>query len=237
MMDRINCALELKFDTSAAEGTFSGYGSTFGNEDYGGDVIVRGAFKETLAEWAGKGKLPKMLLQHGGFFGAAEDMIPIGKWTAMVEDSKGLQVEGKLIALDTDRGKGVYAAMKEGELDGLSIGYRAKEYTLGTKPTEPYRTIKKADLAEVSVVLFGMNPKAMITGVKSLLSNMTPIELRELEATLRDGGLSHRDAAKAIAGFKAYCRRDAGNPGTDPRDEDAAGLVAALQAAAQRIRA
>lgn len=236
MMDRINCALELKFDAGAAEGTFSGYGSTFGNEDYGGDVIVRGAFKETLAEWAGKGKLPKMLLQHGGFFGAAEDMIPIGKWTAMVEDSKGLQVEGKLIALDTDRGRGVYAAMKEGELDGLSIGYRVKEYTLGTKPTEPYRTIKKADLAEVSVVLFGMNPKAMITGVKSL-SDMAVRDWRDLEAALRDEGLSRGDAVKAIAGFKAYCRRDAGNPGTDPRDEDAAGLVAALQAAAQRIRA
>lgn len=236
MMDRINCALELKFDTGAPDGTFSGYGSTFGNEDYGGDVIVRGAFKETLAEWAGKGKLPKMLLQHGGFFGAAEDMIPIGKWTAMAEDSKGLQVEGKLIALDTDRGKGVYAAMKEGELDGLSIGYRAKEYTLGTKPTEPYRTIKKADLAEVSVVLFGMNPKAMITGVKGR-PDMAGIDLRELEAALRDEGLSRGDAVKAIAGFKAYCRRDAGRPGTDPRDEDAAGLVAALQAAAERIRA
>lgn len=235
-MDRHNCALELKFGEASQDGAFTGYGSVFGNEDYGGDVILRGAFKDTLSEWSAKGKLPKMLLQHGGFFGSAEDMIPIGKWTAMAEDSKGLHVEGKLIALDTDRGRGVYAAMKEGELDGLSIGYRAKEFTLGTKPTEPYRTIKKADLAEVSVVLFGMNPKATITGVKSLFA-LNANELRDLEAVLRDVGLSRGDAVKAIAGFKNYFQRDAGNPNPGPRDEGAAEMVAALKRAAERIRA
>jgi HK97 family phage prohead protease len=236
MMDRFSCPLEVKFDAGAVDGTFSGYGSTFENEDHGGDLIKRGAFSDTLKEWKSRGKLPKMLLQHGGFFGAAEDMVPIGKWTSMTEDSMGLQVEGRLFALDTDRGKGVYAAMKEGELDGLSIGYRAKEFSVGTKPGEPYRTIRKADLSEVSVVLFGMNPKALITGVKSRL-DVSTIDWRDLEAALRDGGLSRGDAVKAIAGFKGYFRRDAGETGTGPRDEDAAELVATLKRAADRIRA
>ncbi len=60
---RLNFGLtEVKFADGAAAGTFSGYGAVFSNEDYGGDVILPGAFTETLAEWKAKGKLPKMLV-------------------------------------------------------------------------------------------------------------------------------------------------------------------------------
>ena len=32
------------------DGTFTAYGSTFGNEDLGGDVVVKGAFQKSLQE-------------------------------------------------------------------------------------------------------------------------------------------------------------------------------------------
>jgi HK97 family phage prohead protease len=227
-MPRYNCKFEIKFAKDSAEGSFEGYGSTFGNEDFGGDVIQKGAFKDTLKEWSAKGKLPKMLLQHGGFFGPAEDSIPIGKWTGMKEDSTGLQVEGRLIAMETDRAKSIYAAMKEGELDGLSIGYRAKEFVVGTKPAEPYRTIKKADLLEVSVVLFGMNDKALITGVKS--DDIDSIEsLSDAEKFLREAAAFDRKTAVSfVSRLKRLARREAGGE----RE-----LVDALKSAAERIRA
>ena len=52
--------------------------------------------------------------------------------------------------------------MKEKTLDGLSIGYRAKDYTRGTKENEPRRTLKAVDLVEVSLVTFPANEAALL---------------------------------------------------------------------------
>jgi HK97 family phage prohead protease len=209
-IDRNQFGLEVKFaGGDQADGTFSGYGSIFGNEDHGGDVILKGAFRDTLRDWKAKGKLPKMLLQHGGFFGGVADMVPIGKWTAMEEDSKGLAVEGKLLALDSDLMKRVYPAMKEGELDGMSIGYRAKEFALGTKPGEPYRTIKRLDLLEVSVVLFGMNDQALVEDVKTEIDDLKT--LSDAEKFLREAGnFSRKNATAFVSRLARIAQREAG---------------------------
>lgn len=211
---------EVKFSTDdidAKTGAFSGYGAMFGNVDSYGDVIAPGAFKASLKEWGREKKLPPMLLQHGGWGMTDSDGLPIGVWTRMDEDNAGLKVEGRLINLDTDRGKSVYGAMKEGALDGLSIGYRAKKFTLGTKPDEPRRKLEMVDLVEVSVVTFPANGKARVRSVKAA-GDITTI--REFEDFLRDAGGFSREAAKAIAarGFKS----------ADPRDEDAGEAIAAL---------
>jgi HK97 family phage prohead protease len=173
-MDRI----EVKFapdDVDAKTGEFSGYGAVFGNTDSYGDVIVAGAFKSTLRAWRKEKKLPPMLVQHGGWMMSDMDAIPIGVWTEMEEDDHGLKVKGRLIALDTDRGKTIYGAMKEGALDGMSIGYRAKRFSIGTKPDEPRRKLEEIDLIEVSVVTFPANGKARVGAVKSArdLENLT----------------------------------------------------------------
>ncbi len=216
-MDRLRFDMEVKF-ASDKTGVFSGYGAITGNVDAGGDMLAKGAFKTTLREWEDKGKLPPMLLQHGGgFLGGVDDMLPVGKWNSMEENTKGLKVEGELFAMGTERGQYIYEGLKAGALDGLSIGYRAKEFTLGTKPHEPRRTLKSVDLVELSIVTFPMNDKARVGAVKS--GDIRTI--RQFEDFLRDvGGYSHA-AAKAIAkgGFKA----------TDPRDEDGADLAAMVR--------
>ena len=215
-MDRI----EVKFaaDDISAKGEFTGYGAVFGNLDSYGDVIQSGAFKRTLADWKKEKSQPPMLLQHGGWGMTDSDQMPIGKWTALSEDARGLLVEGRLINLDTERGKTVYGALKEGVLDGLSIGYRAKEFSIGTKPEEPRRTLKAVELVEISVVTFPANGKARVTAVKAAQDITT---LREFEKFLRDaGGFSHGQAkAIAASGFKA----------SDPRDEAEADIVALLR--------
>lgn len=207
-MDRLRLDMEVKF-ASDKSGVFTGYGAVTGNKDAGGDVIEKGAFRDTLREWQDKGKFPPMLLQHGGgFLGGAMDMLPVGKYTDMEENSKGLKLDGELFALNTERGQYIYEGLKSRALDGLSIGYRVKEFVMGTKPTEPRRTIKSLDLVEVSIVTFPMNDKARVGAIKSIKT------IREFEDFLRDvGGYSHA-AAKAIAagGFKA----------AEPRDEDEA---------------
>lgn len=233
-MDRLRMDVEVKFASDKA-GVFSGYGAIFGNLDAGGDMIERGAFKQTLREWEDKGKLPPMLLQHGGgFLGGADDALPVGKWTAMEENSKGLKVEGELFALNTERGTYIYEGLKAGALDGLSIGYRPKEFVMRSKPTDPRRTLKSVDLIELSIVTFPMNDKARIGAVKSITT------IREFEDFLRDVGGFSVAHAKAIAsrGYKAIdATRDAGDAPLDAAtcNSLAGRLFASLQPQTRRV--
>lgn len=183
--------------------SFEGYGSVFGNIDSYGDTIAKGAFAASLADWQTRGKLPKMLLQHGGAFGMnADDLIPVGKWTEMYEDDHGLYLKGRLFDVDTDRARATYAAAKEGELDGLSIGFQ----TIKSNRDEQsgIRTLSEVRLWEVSLVTFPANDAARVLDVRSQM----PTE-REFERFLRDAGFS-RTQAKAITscGYAA-AQRDA----------------------------
>lgn len=201
-------------------GRFSGYGAMFGNLDMAGDVIQAGAFQDTLGEWKARGKLPPMLLQHGGgmFGGTAEDMLPVGEWLSMQENRRGLQVEGQLFALGTEKGTYIYEGLKAGVLDGLSIGFQTREAVAGTRAGEPDRTLTNIDLWEVSIVTFPANPKARVTTVKAL----TVDTLRELERflhrDLEEIGFSERDAKRVIASLRKYLQRDAGETTGVQRD-------------------
>ena len=208
---------EVKLATDSKAGTFKGYLAVFGNRDSYDDVIEKGAFAQTLREWSKKGRLPPMLMQHGGgmFSGSVDNMLPPGLWTSMEEDSKGLKVEGRLIGLNTERGAYLHEAMKEGAIDGLSIGYRTRESRRGTQPGEPTRTLTNIDLREGSIVTIPANDRALVSSVKSVSLD----ELREFEAHLRDAGVSHKDAVMAIAclkKFDAWRFRDGG--AVSPRD-------------------
>lgn len=206
-MDRSFCKLgELKFAKDEVR-SFSGYGAVFGNVDFYGDVIRPGAFADSLAESKTSDRWPAMLSQHGGVF--ADDMMPIGVWTSLSEDGKGLLVEGVLA--DTPRGEEAYRLLKmqpRPALDGLSIGYRAKEWEVRTKPEEPRRTLKKIDLFEISIVTSPANPLARIDSVKA--ADMSEREIERLLA--RDAGFSRSEVRAFMRdgfnGLKAL--RDAG---------------------------
>jgi hypothetical protein len=194
---------------------FEGYGAYFNNTDAYGDVIAPGAFKRTLREARKSGQWPAMLLQHGNWLGG-DDNMPVGVWTGMEEDEKGLRVEGELA--DTQRGKDAYTLLKmkpRPAITGLSIGFIAKKFTLRTKPDDPRRTLEDIELMEVSLVTFPANPKARVTGVKAL-------DARGLEEALRSElKLSQRDAVSAIALMKKHLREEddddqVGREGPDP---------------------
>lgn len=232
--------VECKLASDGAAGTLSGYGAVFGNVDSYGDVIEPGAFKDTLRTWQAKGKYPKMLLQHGAMGVTADDMMPVGQWTSMSEDSKGLKVEGKLFALNTERGQYIYEGLKSGELDSLSIGYQTDAAYDTVKEGVTTRHLTKINLWEVSIVTFPANDKATISGVKAF----TPEQLRELEDDLRDGGLSRTDSKTAVSIFRKLALRDVGKPDFTPRDEvvpetdaDAAELLKAISGRTSAILA
>lgn len=182
--------------------SFEGYGAVFGNVDAYGDVIEPGAFAAYLSDAQNeKQAWPAMLLQHGGWGMTAEDLMPAGVWTDLGEDGKGLKSAGTLA--DIPKARDAYTLMKmkpRPAIDGLSIGYYAREWSERSKPDEPRRRIKRIDLVEISLVTFPANGKARVQGIKAIGETE-----REIEGWLmRDAGLSRREARIAInQGFKA----------------------------------
>ena len=138
----------------APSGLFEGYASLFGIVDAGRDEVVPGAFAASLQKRGAAGV--KMLWQHR----AAE---PIGQWTAIEEDRRGLRVTGRL-NLAVARAREVLALMRERAVDGLSIGFKAGRSAIDRKTG--IRRLYAVDLWEISVVTFPMLPQARITAVK-----------------------------------------------------------------------
>lgn len=226
-MERMQCRLgELKFAASGDTMTFEGYGAVFGNVDSYGDVIEPGAFAKYLSSVkSGESQWPAMMLQHGGWQMTAEDMTPIGVWTDLSEDGNGLRVAGKLA--DTPRGREIYTLMKmdpRPAINGLSIGYIAKEWEMRSKPDEPRRKLKRIDLLEVSPVTFPANSKARVSAVKSIEELSS---LREVEEYLSEYGMTKRQAVALISRIKGVGVGDlpdaSGGPG-DPVAELMASL-------------
>lgn len=136
------------------EGTFEGYLSVFGNKDCYGDIVEPGAFARTLKNKAESGKRFPILWQHDYY-------EPIGVFTEMIEDQKGLYVKGQL-TMTVKRAEDAYALLKDGALDGLSIGYDVvkKEFKDGC------RRLKEVKLYEGSLVTFPANDQATVLAVK-----------------------------------------------------------------------
>jgi len=169
-----------------ADGTVEGYGSVFGVRDNYDDVIAKGAFIQSLKDHKAAGTMPAMLWQH-------DADKPIGIWTEMVEDEKGLRIKGQL-AMETVNGKEAHALLKMGAINGLSIGFMSKQWAYD-RETE-VRTLTEIDLWEVSLVTFPANEKARVTNVKSADELQAP---KDAEKALRDAGFSKSDATAFVS--------------------------------------
>jgi len=134
---------------------FEGYLSVFGNVDYGDDVVVKGAFAEAVKDY--KGDTP-VLWQHNR-------NEPIGVFSEMKEDDKGLFVVGRL-PKDDDFVKGrVVPQLRVKSVKSMSIGFIATD----AEHDKGLRYLKAVDLMEGSLVTFPMNDKADITSIKAVV--------------------------------------------------------------------
>jgi uncharacterized protein len=132
------------------DGAFEGYASLFGQPDLGRDVVMPGAFAASLARRGPRGV--RMLWQH-------DPGEPIGLWLELAEDARGLRVRGRL-NLGVRRARDVHALMREGALDGLSIGFRVER--AAPDRVSGLRRLERLDLWEVSLVTFPMLPGARV---------------------------------------------------------------------------
>jgi len=147
--------VDLALDNVASDGSFAGYASLFDRVDLGRDVVARGAFAKSLKARGPAGI--RMLFQH-------DPAEPIGVWTELREDERGLFVRGRLTR-GVARAREVLSLMRAGALDGLSIGFRAVRARADA--ATGVRRIIQADLWEISVVTFPMLPEARIDQVKA----------------------------------------------------------------------
>lgn len=178
--------LEFK---SEDKNTIIGYGSIFGNVDFVGDVVLPGAFLDSLAS----GRKVKMLWQH-----RSDDVV--GVWNVIREDAKGLYMEGSFA--NTEKAREAKELVSIGAIDGLSIGYKTIDSDYDASGN---RLIKKAELWETSLVTFPCNSAATISEMKSYEHK------RLLEKCLRDAGYSRKEALAFISEGENYVRslRDA----------------------------
>jgi HK97 family phage prohead protease len=177
--------LELKFAEGAPAGEFSGYAAVFGNTDAHGDVILPGAFRDSLAERKAGGRPIPMHVMHRVLGG---DGLPVGVWNNVTEDDKGLKVTGKISGMNTDAGRLLYERVKDGALGGLSIGYRLRPNgaVYGKKAGEPKRTLKGLDLHEISLVDDPSNAMSRVEEMKANGLGLTgaPAHTPDIEAAI-----------------------------------------------------
>lgn len=187
--------VQLKFASGNA-GTFSGYASVFGGVDSYSDTILPGAYKSVIERiMAGVARMPKMFVNHRAW------ELPIGKWTSIVEDEKGLRVEGELTP-GNPQAAIVKAALEHQTVDGMSIGYSlsAEDVDYVEKGGERIRIIKSiASLPEISIVTYPADDSARVdlASVKSALEDIETI--RDFEDFLREAGGFSKSLATATA--------------------------------------
>ncbi|MEN3210834.1 HK97 family phage prohead protease [Methylorubrum populi] len=123
--------------------------------DAAGDVIHPGSFGAVAGPVV-------MLWQH-------DPAEPIGVWDRVEEKRDGLHVSGRLLIDSSPRAREAHAFLREGVVNGLSIGFRLEKkaapraYGIG-------RDIRAANglrLHEISIVTRPSHPGAHVTNMKS----------------------------------------------------------------------
>lgn len=152
-------AVQFKAEEVTDAGVFTGYASVFGNKDLGGDIVLPGAFKQTLFHH--KGKFP-LLADHKP---TLSDRLGVVEAS---EDARGLMVKG-YFNLEKQKAREVYSDLKQAQEHGLglgmSFGYDAVKHDFDRD--KGARLLKEIKLYEVTLTQFPMNEAAGVVAVKA----------------------------------------------------------------------
>ena len=135
------------------EKEFTAYASTWTRTpDAYGDVVAKGAFTQTIKDWAASGNTLPILYAHN----AADPYMNVAAAVGLSEDDHGLLVHGKFD--DAPTAEQVYHLVKERRLSQLSFAYD----TLDSGPVDlagggTANELRQVRLYEVSLVPVGAN--------------------------------------------------------------------------------
>ena len=172
--------------TIDADGTVEGYASLFGEIDQARDMVMRGAFADTLA--ARNIRRIPMLFQH-------DPAEPVGIWLELREDHRGLFARGRLIP-EVARGRELISLLRAGAIDGLSIGFRTSKARID--PRTRIRRLLAVDLWEISIVTFPLLAGARVRAVKQATSKakLSPVRTRAERQRVFGEDCPRRNGAK-----------------------------------------
>jgi HK97 family phage prohead protease len=182
-MDRLTVPIEWKASADDS-GTLEGYASTFGNIDFGYDVVVEGAFLKTIARIKSEG-IP-LLADH-----VASVASVLGTIYDAAEDSKGLKIKARFSSAPS--AQDVRTKLVEGHLGKLSIGYEATKYAYEEREGKTVRLLQEIKLWETSVVVLPMNEEAVTTRVKSLAGMLTADARKALAADIAEASIDEAE--------------------------------------------
>ena len=146
------------------EGTFEALVAVFGNVDAYGDVIVKGAFADTLKEWGESGHPIPVVWSH-----AKDDPFShIGVVEEAKETDTGLLVTGRL-DLDNPTAAQVHRLLKGGRVKEFSFAfsYDPEDVTPAKRDGVEVRELHRLKLHEVGPTMIGANPATELISVKS----------------------------------------------------------------------
>jgi HK97 family phage prohead protease len=171
LRETLYASAEYKFIGDDQPGLFTGYASVFDKLDDHRDVVLKGAFADSLTEYKSSGSMPTMYVNHE----QANPFVrarPVGRWLDVAEDANGLHVKGQLGALDCESGREVRAQIRDGLLPGLSIAYAVPKggAIYGKGASEPARQLKQVKLYSIDIVGEPSNQAALIDGIKSIMA-------------------------------------------------------------------
>src|SRR5258707_13583206 len=139
---------------SGGPGELEGYASVFGNVDQGGDVVLPGAFRNTLRYWSRQSQPLPLIADHDlsaeGVIGSVHDAR---------EDATGLRVKARFSS--DPKAQSVRTKMIEGHLRGMSFTYETVKHHLGTAAGKSVRYLQEVKIFEATVTPFPMNGLAV----------------------------------------------------------------------------
>jgi HK97 family phage prohead protease len=164
---------DVEMVSQDAEGaTFEGYGNVFEIRDLGGDIVKKGAFKQTLMH-----KKNRVFLQADHKYNIT-DFLGVAY---MEEDDKGLKTKMVIntkTRLGQETADNIKFCLEHSLPIGLSIGYDVVQDFFDSQTKS--RIITEVKLYELSVTLFPMNQASLIESAKDLLGRLEPESKREL---------------------------------------------------------
>lgn len=217
----------FKVKATGDAGEIEGYASVFGVRDSYNEVVLPGAFADSLAKHQREGTYPLMLWQHN-------PDEPIGIWNELSDDGRGLFGKGKLLQ-GVRRADEALIMLKAGAIQGMSIGYREVDVTPADN-TIP-RQLVKLDLLEASIVSFPANRRARVESVKSearmgefatRLRDGDPPSIKEFEDILREAGVPKAMAVQiASVGYAKAIRSE--SEGSEAATKAVADAIASMR--------
>jgi HK97 family phage prohead protease len=180
-------------DEDQKVGVIEGYASTYGNTDLGGDVVEKGAFKQTLKH---KGGIVPLLLDHGY---KTQDVAGLA---ILEDDEKGLYMKAEM-PLDIPEIQNAYRKIKfmidRGGKMGLSIGYDTVKAMPGD---DGVRKLKELALHEVSITPFPMNTEAQIMAAKARKKSAVKSSVTRRKAVTISRGKTSTDKPKQTTNLR-----------------------------------